>query len=107
MGFFSNLKRGAFLTKCKVACLKHGFDQTGAELFVDSGAELLLDCFGNNLKPEAALGVLSGLILKNKSNVPMQMLGAAHRYATSFINAYPNEAMANQLKETIIRAKSA
>lgn len=107
MGFFANLKRGAFLTKCKVACLKYGFDQAGAELFVDSGAQLLLDCHGNNLKPEAALGILSGMILKNKSNVPMQMLGAAHRYATSFASQYPNEEIATQLKEAIIKAKSA
>ncbi|MEM0516320.1 hypothetical protein WCN91_13005 [Pseudoalteromonas sp. YIC-827] len=107
MGFFSSIKQGAFLTQCKVACLKHGFEKASAELYVDMGAEMLLDCYNNNLKPEAALGVLSVMVLKDKSGVPMQMLGAADRYARSFINSYPYEAMTSQLRDALAVAKNA
>lgn len=94
---FKFLKQGAFLTKCKMVCLKHGFEQRSAEMYIDLNREIILDCYSHKLKPEAAVGVLSGHILQNRNGQPMQLLVAAERYAHSFISKYPTESLSLQM----------
>lgn len=106
MGLFSNLKQGAFLTKCKITYAGYGLQKSSAEALVDFGAKILLDCYKNKSNPEAALAILCGMVIKNKSEVPMNILGAADRFAQIFIERYPHEALTANVLNIINEAKT-
>ncbi|WP_392343208.1 hypothetical protein [Pseudoalteromonas prydzensis] len=105
MGLFTNLKQGAFLTKCKVTYSGYGLQKSSAESLVDYGAEILLDCYKNNSNPEAALAILCSIVIKNKSEVPMNILGAADRFAQIFIERYPHEGLTRNILSIIKETK--
>ena len=98
---FAKLKQAAFFTKCKIAYVNYGLAEKSAETLVEFGYEILADCHKNRFKPEAALAVLCGMVIKNKSEVPMNILGAADRFARIFIERYPHEALAQNLLQII------
>ncbi len=102
---FAKFKLAAFFTKCKVTGVKYGLSENSAETLVEFGYEILADCHKNGLKPEAALAVLCGMIIKNSSEVPMNILGAAERFARIFMERYPHEALAKNLEGIIMRTK--
>lgn len=102
---FEKFKQAAFFTKCKVAYVNYGLAEHSAETLVEFGYEILADCQKNGFKPEAALAVLCGMVIKNKSEVPMNILGAADRFAGIFIERYPHEALAQNLSGIITTTK--
>ena len=116
MGLFSNLKNGAFVTRCKMAGIKHGMTESEAERIGDEYFETLVR-IGNSTAttykkiapwPEWAMCAVCLSVLENSTVLtPEHKFRPVNTYAMSFIQSYPSETfLVDELKKARLKATS-